>query len=254
MQLHVVMINFCRRVAPAASLVLLLNGYASAQTPPPPPRQEAKAEFALVSTSGNADSQTLAAAGEATFRPTNWVLLGKAGFVRNEADDVVSAKSFTSLERVSRVLTPRLQAFGQHAYLRDLFAGVESRNNIDGGLAYQLIHTARNSLFADAGLGYLNEQRVKAEALSTATGTAGTRYKLQISTTSDLTDDLITSFDFSSDGTWRLNHVIALTARIASIFSLKLSNQVRFVDEPVPGFERTDSITAAALVMAFSRP
>jgi putative salt-induced outer membrane protein YdiY len=45
--------------------------------------------------------------------------------------------------------------------------------------------------------------------------------------------------------------VIALTARIVSVFSLKVSNQLRFVDEPVPGFERTDSITSAALVFGF---
>jgi len=52
---------------------------------------------------------------------------------------------------------------------------------------------------------------------------------------------------------FKLNHLIALTARIASAFSLKLSNQLRFVDEPVPGFERTDTITSAALVVGFSR-
>jgi putative salt-induced outer membrane protein YdiY len=72
-----------------------------------------------------------------------------------------------------------------------------------------------------------------------------------LSETSDLTDDLATSFDLAEDGTWRLNHLIALTARIASAFSLKVSNQLRFVDEPVPGFERTDTITSAALVVGF---
>jgi putative salt-induced outer membrane protein YdiY len=223
-----------------------------AQTPPAPPKaREGKAEFALVSTTGNAASQTIGAAGEVTLRPPSWVVALKINFVRHEAEDVVSAKSLASLERLSRVLTTRLQVFGQHAYLRDLFAGVENRNVVDGGLSYLLVQAGRNTLFADAGLGYLNEQRTTAQRLSTPIGTAGTRYKLQLSETSDLTDDVVASFDFDEDGTWRLNHTIALTARIAAIFSLKLSNQLRFVDEPVPGFERTDSLTSAALVMGF---
>jgi putative salt-induced outer membrane protein len=239
------------RDALTAAVVLSLTAHPWAQTPAPPPAREGKAEFALVTTNGNADSQTIGTAGEITLRPPSWVITGKVGFVRQEADGIVSAKSLATLERASRVLSPRLQAFGQHGYLRDLFAGVESRNSIEGGLSYLLVQAGVHTLFVDGGLGYLHENRTIGPALSTPIGTAGTRYKLKLSQTSDLTDDLATSFDFSKDGTWRLNHMIALTARIASVFSLKVSNQLRFVDEPVPGFERTDSITSAALVLGF---
>jgi putative salt-induced outer membrane protein len=233
-------------------IVLSITGRLWGQTPPaPPPAREGKAEFALVSTSGNADSQTIGTAGEITLRPPSWVILGKVGFVRTEADGIVSAKSLTSLERASRTLSTRLQAFGQHAYLRDLFAGVESRNSIEGGMSYLLVQAGAHTLFADGGVGYLNEDRTVGPGLSNPIATAGTRYKLKFSETSDLTDDLATSFDLAEDGTWRLNHVIALTARIVSVFSLKVSNQLRFVGEPAPGFERTDSITSAALVFGF---
>ena len=57
--------------------------------------------------------------------------------------------------------------------------------------------------------------------------------------------------DLSDEGTWRLQHAIALTARIAAPLSLKVSNLLRYVDEPVAGFERTDTITSAALVLSF---
>ena len=237
----------------AASLVLLVTAHAWGQTPAPapPPAREGKAEFALVTTSGNASAQTIGTSGEITLRPPSWVILGKVGFVRQEAEGVVSAKSLASLERLSRVLSTRLQAFGQHAYLRDLFAGVESRNSIEAGISYLLVQAGAHTLFADGGLGYLNEDRTIGSGLSNPIASAGTRYKFKLSETSDLTDDLATSFDLAEDGTWRLNHLIALTARIASAFSLKVSNQLRFVDEPVPGFERTDTITSAALVVGF---
>jgi putative salt-induced outer membrane protein YdiY len=114
-----------------------------------------------------------------------------------------------------------------------------------------LVQAGAHTLFADGGLGYLREHRTIGPALSTPIATAGTRYKLKFSGTSDLTDDLATMFDLDKNGTWRLTHMIALTARIASVFSLKVSNQLRFVAKPVPGFERTDTITSAALVVGF---
>ena len=230
----------------------MLAGIAAAQQPPPPPKaREAKAEFALVTTSGNASTQSIGAAGQVIFRPPQWVIDGQTAFVRNKAQDVVSAKSFAARGRAARVLTPRLQAFGQHSYLRDLFSGVVHRNLSEGGVTYAVVQTARNTLFADGGLGYLKERRTVGISLSTPTAGAGTRYKLQLSETSDITDDLLMSFDLSDEGTWRLQHAIALTARVAAPLSLKVSNLLRYVDEPVAGFEKTDTITSAALVLSF---
>jgi putative salt-induced outer membrane protein YdiY len=230
----------------------VLAGIAAAQTPTPPPKaREAKAEFGLVTTSGNASTQSIGAAGLVIFRPPEWVIDGQAAFVRNEAQNVVSAKSFAARGRAARVLTPRLQVFGQHSYLRDLFSGVVHRNLSEGGISYALVQTARNTLFADAGLGYMKERRTVGISLSTPTAGAGTRYKLQLSETSDITDDLLMSFDLSDEGTWRLQHAIALTARVAAPLSLKVSNLLRYVDEPVVGFEQTDTITSAALVLSF---
>jgi putative salt-induced outer membrane protein YdiY len=92
---------------------------------------------------------------------------------------------------------------------------------------------------------------VNVPTLSTATAGPGARYKFRLSETSDITEDLLFAFDLSEDGTWRLAQALALTARVAAPLSLKLSNIIRYVDEPVPGFEKTDTITSAALVLSF---
>jgi hypothetical protein len=136
-------------------------------------------------------------------------------------------------------------------YLRDLFSGIEHRNGLDGGLSFNVLGTDRQTLFADGTLGYLNESRVLGPDLSTASGGAGLRYKLKLSPTSDVSDDVLLSSDFSDAGTWRVTQVAALTARVMGALSLKLSNQIRFVNEPVPGFEQTDVLTSAALVLSF---
>jgi putative salt-induced outer membrane protein YdiY len=232
-------------------LSIILAAHAFAQQPPPPKAREGKAEFALVTTSGNASSQSIGTTAQITLRPPGWVFDAEVAFVRNEADDVVSAKSFATRGRAARVLTPRLQVFGQHAYLRDLFAGIEHRNNTEGGLTFLLAETTRHTLYVDAGLGYLNEQRTVSETLSTAAAATAARYKLKLSETSDITEEVRASFDLSDEGTWRLFQSLALTAKVAAPLSLKISNVVRYVDEPVEGFEKTDTITSAALVLSF---
>jgi putative salt-induced outer membrane protein YdiY len=198
-------------------LVAIQATSAFAQAPPqPPPRREVKAEFALVNTTGNASTQSIGTGGEVIYRPTPFVFNAKAAFVRNEAEDVETAKSLATLLRGARAITARLQVYAQHGYLSDRFAGINHRNLVDGGIAYVLAQTARHIVSAEGGLGYLIEDR---------------RTGLNL--------------------TWRLSQTAALTARIATAWSLKLSNQIRFVNDPVPGFEDTDSVTSAALVLSF---
>jgi putative salt-induced outer membrane protein YdiY len=43
----------------------------------------------------------------------------------------------------------------------------------------------------------------------------------------------------------------AITARLTQLFSLKVSNTVRYSHAPVPGFKHTDTNTSVALVAKF---
>ena len=244
------------RVLPCLML-LTLPALAGAQPaaptalPPPPPRQEATAEFAFVSTTGNSSTQTMGLSGDYFFRPEDWVFRFRTAYVRNEAEDVLTAESFLFLFRAEHQLTPRLSAFGEYGYLRDEFAGIEHRNQVLGGLAYKLVDAAPHLLVADAGIGYANEQRVIGDDLSTAVWNAGLGYRLKLSENAEITDDLRFNQSFPDAGDWRLANIAAVTAKLTTILSLKLSNTVRYVHEPVAGFETTDTITAIALVAKF---
>ena len=231
----------------------MLAGIAVAQQPPPPPKaREGKAEFALVTTSGNASTQSIGAAGQVIFRPPQWDIDGQTAFVRNEAEDVVSAKSFAARGRAGA----RPDARGCRRSVSIRTCAISSPVSCIAISPRRAVATSssrpdRNTLYGDAGLGYLKERRTVGVSLSTPTAGTGTRYKLKLSETSDITDDLLMSFDLSDEGTWRLQHAIALTAKVAAPLSLKVSNLLRYVDEPVAGFEQTDTITSAALVLSF---
>src|SRR4029079_4984915 len=118
----------------ALSVLLWFPAVSLAQTPapagppPPPPPHEGSAEFAFVGTSGNSSTQTIGAGGEFIYRPNPWETKVKLNYVRNEADDEVTAQPFLLLLRAQRPIRPRLAGYGQYGYQRDRFAGIINRN------------------------------------------------------------------------------------------------------------------------------
>jgi putative salt-induced outer membrane protein len=225
---------------------------AQAPPPPPPPPREGTAEFSFVGTTGNAPTSALGLGGEyISRRPEPWEFKGKVNYVRNTSEDALKAEAFTGLLRASRRLTERLSAFGQYGYLHDRFAGIESRNTIDGGITYALVRPRPHQLDVDAALGYAHENRVAGDNISTPQALLGARYKFFLSDTADITDDVTLNLSLSDSSDWRTSNTAALTAKVTTIFSLKLSNVVRFVNAPAEGFETTDTITSIALVAKF---
>jgi putative salt-induced outer membrane protein len=151
-------------------------------------------------------------------------------------------------------VTTRTSFYTQYDFLRDLFAGVEQRHSIAGGLAYRLIDHAPHRLTVDGGLGFEHEVQLADESESLPIFTAGIAYRWEISKTSEINEELRYVQALNDGEDWKLDQSLAITAAISSAFSLKLSNIVRYVNEPPLGFETTDTITSVALVWSVKRP
>ena len=232
-------------------LLLLLPVSGFAQAPEPPPAREGTAEFAFVSTTGNASTQTMGLSSEVIFRPGSWVVKNRAAFVRNKSEDVLTAEAFLYLFRTEKVLASRLSGFGEYSYFVDEFAGIDNRNSLLAGLAYTLVNLSDHAFVVDAGFGYLNEQRLAGNDVSTGTYAFGGAYKWRISPTAEFSDDVRYTGTFAEADDWRAANVASLTTRITTVFSLKLSNIVRYAHLPVEGFKDTDTTTSVALVAKF---
>ena len=57
--------------------------------------------------------------------------------------------------------------------------------------------------------------------------------------------------DLNTGDDWRFSNEIAATAALSSRLSLKVSHKLSYLNEPVPGFRKTDAILSAALVASF---
>lgn len=235
----------------AASFVPTL---ASAQAaPPPPPKQEGTAELAFVGTSGNASTSTFSLGASHIFRPTDWVIKNQALLVRSTAGGTTTAESLLYAFRAERKINARISGFGELGLFRDEPAGINSRTTVAGGLAFKIAETARAAFAADAGIGYINERRVLGANISSTTFGAGTDLKVKLSETATLTDDVRFTSILENGEDWRLAHTIAVAAKLTEVLSLKVSNQVRFANLPPPGFKKTDTTTAVALVASFKK-
>jgi putative salt-induced outer membrane protein len=241
--------------------LLLISTPVAAQTPapaappptPPAPALEGKAELSFVSTGGNTDSQTLGTAGELIWRAAVWTTEAKAAFVRATADDRETARALFAQLRESRKLTARLDLFGRAGFLRDTFAGIDSRMTLDAGLGWLALDRAPHTLRLDGGIGYLRENRLAGEDLRSAIAQTVATYKWAFSKTSDLTNDFAFLLPFAEGDDWRYRNTLTLSAGLSRSFSLKLSHALSYLNEPVPGFEKTDTIIAAAVVATFAR-
>ncbi|HUL72282.1 MAG TPA: DUF481 domain-containing protein [Vicinamibacterales bacterium] len=242
-----------RRVLLTCVCLLLPRLVAAQAAPAPPPRHESTGELAFVGTTGNSSTSTLSLAGDDIARSAPWLVRNRIAFVRNESGGALTAQSFLYAFRTERTLRPRLSAFGEYDYFRDRFSGVANRNTILGGVTYVLLDHSRQHLSVDGALGYLNEDRLAGDDVSSGTFATGALYDWKISATASLTDEARFTSAFDQASNWRAHNIASVTARLTGLFSLKVSYTVRYQHLPPPGFKTTDTTTAIALVAKFTR-
>jgi putative salt-induced outer membrane protein len=234
-----------------AGLFALVPLSSLAQPSEPPPAREGSAELSFVGTTGNASTTSIGVGGTVVFRPESWEVTARSAYVRSDSAGVSTAEAFDAGLRAARALTRRLSAFGRYAYLRDRFAGIRHRNSLDAGVSALAVDRGGHELTGSLGLGYSDERRTLAPSRSTIVAPAGVLYVLELSETARVSEDFQAVFSLSDAGDRRFTNVVAVTAKLTSRLSLKVSNTARFVNEPAADFEKVDTVTAIALVATF---
>ena len=244
--------RICPRNIAVALLLSFVAVRAGAQAPPAQqPDHETSAEVSFVGTTGNSSTESVGLGLSRFDHVDGWLLTSKAAYVNNSSAGELRAESIALAFQGGKILTPKLSVFGKYGFLHDRFAGIESRNTVAAGEAYILYETTAHKLTAEGALGYASEERTTAPTLKNATWDMALLYDWKFSDTAEITDDIRILFSLSDGGDWRSGNIFTLSAKLTTIFSLKFSNTIRYVNQPVPGFQSTDTITAVALVAKF---
>lgn len=227
------------------------------QTPRPAARATAtelvkgKAELSYVSTGGNASTQTIGSAAEAVVSPAAWRLEARASYLRTRTAGETRARRLTGQLRGARKVGDRAELFARGTYLRNTFAGID--NSVDGaaGVTALLITGEPQRLSLDSGFGYIGEDRTRGRGRYLGTFDMGLRHQWEFSRRNRISNDASLKTDVERTRDWRVTHVAALQAALNAVLALKLSHEVSYRNEPVPGFNRADTVAAAAIVATF---
>ncbi len=140
-------------------------------------------------------------------------------------------------------------------WLRNEFSGIENIYNFDGGAGYKLFDGPSQFLRVEAGVGYSSEQDILLGIVvpyrNYANARAGLGYKWQFTKTAAFTNDFTFLVDLSDTANWFITDKAAITVAISKIFALQASWTLLFRNQPVPGFDNTDTATAVGLVAKF---
>lgn len=226
-----------------------------AQAPKPPARKpelvKGKAELSYVSTGGTASTQTIGTGGEVVVTPGAWRVESRASYLRTKTDGTVRARRLNGQVRTARKVGDRAELFARGTYLRNTFAGID--NSVDGaaGVTAILYRSEPQRLSIDSGFGYIGEDRTRGPGRYLGTFDFGVRHYWEFARRNRISNDASLKTDIERTSDWRLTHVAALQAALNAVLALKLSHEVNYRNEPVPGFTRADTVASAALVATF---
>lgn len=224
-----------------------------ATVPEPPPVWQIASELSFVATGGNTDTQTIGTTTNLQHDQGPWETTARGAFVRSSAGGVESARSLLLEARPGYDVTPRLTFFGRTGFRRDLFAGIDARWAFGLGLAYEVLTGPAHTLRVEGGAGYDREKRISAPVLRNASAQTRAAYRWRFSPLFSVDVEGSASADPVDAANWRGSNKASATVAINRALSLKVSHSLEYVNEPVPGFRQTDTLTSIGLVIDFRR-
>jgi putative salt-induced outer membrane protein len=218
------------------------------------PNWDLKLGFSYTATGGNTETSSAGFDAGYLRQGRKWSFEGSSNAVSVTKRGRRTAESYNLLGRLKRKLRKKLQLTAGLRGERNRFAGIDSRALADVSLQWPLAEAAAWKLGLLAGLSLSREEprgeRPATEAFGGLVQLNGDG-KLSETATWDGQLTFFPSFDDLED--YRLNGRLGLQAALNRHFGVRLGYDLKFDNEPVPGFETMDTTTTASLVLQLGR-
>ena len=240
---------------PRFAVLVLLLGFAratSAQTPPPkepPPLWDVQVGASFVGTSGNSDTASTGADFSAHRRGMVWLIDSTATAVRTNSNDVTTAARYLGMLRGQRKLTKIIGLSAGEKLERDRFSGIDLRSILDGGLSWALVSMPVWTLDGVTAIAWNHESRTIGPDVNAPVGVFQLLSRIPFNGAGDTTQRFTYYPDFKTSSAYRTEAEITAQAAMAAHLALKIGYLVRFANDPVPGFKKTDITTTASVVL-----
>lgn len=218
--------------------------------PPPPPVWSGTGELTILATSGNVSSVTFGATGELARQKGRWRTNARAAFLRTTDRGLERGRSVLVQAQQSRAISSVLELFGRGQYQRDLFAGILQRYSVDAGAGLVFAGPVQR-LQLTLGAGSTHERRLNVPDQSIPVATAGVQYRFALSQDTTFTEEALATSSLTHGDDWRLDSTAALTTIIRQPIALRVSYNTKYLNKPVPTFQRLDTLLSVSLVARF---
>jgi putative salt-induced outer membrane protein len=214
-------------------------------------RWSEKAELSFVDTGGNTDVTSLSANSLLKYKFTD-TLEGawKLGALYGESDGEKDAESYFTELRMDYLFTERFYAYTIGGWMKDEFAGIDSRYYSGPGVGYRLLTGPKHLLVGEAGLNYVKEEYTDNTDKEYLGGRAFVRYEYAFTEKNKFPQSLEFLYDFDDGENYNVNSETALISALNDYLSLKASYLVKYNSQPVPEtLKEIDTILGIALVV-----
>ena len=206
-------------------------------------------QLGLTSTSGNSDTESIAAGLKIKYETGNWINDMGLDILQASSNDVDTAERFIITSKTGYKFSEKNYTFYGTRYENDNFTGFDYVNTSSAGWGHKFKDTDKNRLITEIGLGY------KIEALDIDrrenTGLAFTGkldYMRQLTET--MTFENFTTLESTDDNTFVQNDA-GFSFKVNAKFAVKLVHQLRHNTDVPAGRNNTDTLVSANLVYDF---
>ncbi len=212
---------------------------------------ESSLGFSFVSTSGNSDTQTIGFEFALKRKPEPWGLDAGAYYLSSEDDGDTTAERYGARLRGERALSERWNVWAGLSGEHDAFAGYDLRTILGGGAAWTAVNGEKHELVFDGGLTWTSEDLIDVEDRDYLGGLLGLTWAWHPNEGTTIGERLVWFPNFDTTSDWRLRSETSVEAALSTKLALKLGYLVRYDNEPVPGYDETDTTTTVSLVVHF---
>ena len=220
-----------------------------ADPPPPPPLWDVQVGAAFVGTSGNSDTASTGLDFIAHRRGLVWQIESTAKAIRTSSNDQTTAERYDALGRVQRKLTPIIGLSAGSKLERDRFAGLDFRSILDGGLSWALVRQPQWTLDGVTGIAWRHESRTVVENVNDPVGDFQLLSRVPFGASGDTTQRITFYPDFKTSSSYNMEVEITAQASMTTRLALKIGYLLKYANDPVPGFKKTDNTTTASVVL-----
>ena len=170
--------------------------------------------------------------------------------MRATRNDQETAENASSQVRGRRKIIDGLEATAGVRGETNQYAGIDLRTIADTSLSWSAVTTPNWRLRTLYGVSWTREEPQGERPVSASLGgLLQVQNTVKISEGSELNGQVTAYPDMEDSDDYRINANLALQANLNRHLCLRLGYDIKYDNEPVRGFERTDTTSTAALVV-----